>query len=211
VSNYRSDKVNRPSHHTYGALLLVFLLQGCATVTHLAPPSSVPIPVVAAQPGAAVLWLDESFRTDQRTPNKNTTIDLGQAQTAAFTVLFTALIDELSVVEIQPEQLADGQIMIRPRLREVQIAAPSETYLNVYEVWLKYSLQLYNTRLELVDEWFMSAYGKTPDNFMISRSKAMERATTTALRDVGAKLLIDFPRIPSLSSWRISHSSEGGL
>ncbi len=189
-------------------MLLVLLLQGCAGVTRLAPPSSAPAPVVASEPGAAVLWFDEEFRTDQRSPNKNTTIDLGQAQTTTFTTLFAALITDLTVVDSKPEQLASGEIMIRPRLREVQIAAPSETYLNVYEVWLKYSLQFYNNQLELVDEWFMPAYGKTPDNFMLSRSKAMARATDTALRDAGAKLIIDFPRIPALGRWRLANSAE---
>ncbi|MFW2421092.1 MAG: hypothetical protein ACN4EJ_00585 [Porticoccaceae bacterium] len=189
-------------------MLLTLLLQGCASVTHLAPPSSVPEPVVASEAGAALLWLDEDFRSAERSPNKNTTIDLGEAQTKTFTTLFSALVADLTVVDNTPEQLASGQIMIRPRLREVQIAAPSETYLNVYEVWLKYSLQFYNDELELVDEWFMPAYGKTPDNFMLSRSKAMERATDTALRDAGAKLIIDFPRIPALGRWRLANSAK---
>ena len=208
MTSPRNSRAKRFSGHRCAALLACVLVQGCATTTRFAPAASVPTPVVAALPGSAVLWLDDSFRSEQRSPNKNTTIELGAAQTNTFATLFGALIAELSVVDSAPPQLAAGQIMIRPRLREVQIAAPSETYLTVYEVWFKYSLQFYNDQLELIDEWFMPAYGKTPDNFMLSRSTAIERATTTALRDVGAKLLIDFPRIPSLAGWRQHNVAE---
>jgi hypothetical protein len=184
------------------ATLLLAILGGCASVSQITPLTTLPTPVIAPLDGAATLLLDEAFRTETRTPNKSTQIELGAAHSAAFTTVFRALIADLSVVEDLPESLANGQIMIRPRLREVQVAAPSETYLNVYEVWLKYSLQFYDDQLQLIDEWFMPAYGKTPDNFMLARSSAIERASDTALRDVGAKLLIDFQRIPSLAQWR---------
>jgi len=185
-------------------LLALLVLAGCASVTSVTPSTVLPTPVAEPHPGSAVLLLDEQFRGERRTPNATTQIDLGAAHSAAFVTIFTALIEQLSVADVLPESLANGQILIRPRLREVQVAAPSETYLNVYEVWLKYSLQLYNDQLELIDEWFMPAYGKTPDNFMLSRGNAIHRATDTALRDVGAKLLIDFHRIQSLSQWRNS-------
>jgi hypothetical protein len=36
---------------------------------------------------------------------------------------------------------------------------------------------------------------------MLSRSRAIEEATVVALRDAGAKLIIDFFRIPSIHGW----------
>ena len=53
----------------------------------------------------------------------------------------------------------------------------------------------------LIESWFMPAYGKTPDSMMLSRSNAITTAATVALRDAGAKLLLDFYRIPSVYSW----------
>ncbi len=193
-----------------GSLVLLSVLlvaAGCASVTSVTPTTALPTPVAEPHPGSAVLLLDEQFRGEQRNPNAATQIDLGAAHSAAFATVFNALIEQLIVADELPESLANGEILIRPRLREVQVAAPSETYLNVYEVWLKYSLQLYNDQLEVIDEWFMPAYGKTPDNFMLSRGNAIQRATDTALRDIGAKLLIDFHRIPSLAQWRSSQPS----
>jgi hypothetical protein len=36
---------------------------------------------------------------------------------------------------------------------------------------------------------------------MLSRSTAIELATEVALRDVGAKLILDFYRIPAIYGW----------
>lgn len=199
----------RNAAHRYAALLLsALLLYGCASSSQITATTVLPPAVTAPHPGSALLWLDEEFRSANSRPNAHTSIALGAAQSAAFSQIFTAMLAELTVVAERPEQLAPGQLLIRPRLREVQVAAPSETYLNVYEVWFKYSLQFYDDQLELLDEWFMPAYGKTPDNFMLARSSAIERATDTALRDVGAKLLIDFHRIPALEQWRYQQREQ---
>ena len=47
----------------------------------------------------------------------------------------------------------------------------------------------------------MPAYGKTPDAFMYSKSEAIEEASIIALRDAGAKLMLDFYRIPAIYGW----------
>jgi hypothetical protein len=49
----------------------------------------------------------------------------------------------------------------------------------------------------------MPAYGKTPDSFMLSKTNAIEEATVIALRDAGAKLMLDFYRIPSVYNWLV--------
>jgi len=53
----------------------------------------------------------------------------------------------------------------------------------------------------LITNWFMPAYGKTPDSFMADKEKAIEQATVIALRDAGAKLMLDFYRIPAINDW----------
>ena len=91
--------------------------------------------------------------------------------------------------------------MIIPSVREVQVSTPSENYLNVFEVWIKYSLEIQTADGETIDSWFMPAYGKTPDAFMASKSRAIEEASIIALRDAGAKLMLDFYRIPAIYGW----------
>ena len=92
----------------------------------------------------------------------------------------------------------------------MQVSTPSDTYLNVYEVWIKYSLDIADADGEQIDSWFMPAYGKTPDSFMLSKSNAIEEAAVIALRDAGAKLLLDFYRIPSVYNWVIEKEKLGG-
>ena len=52
-----------------------------------------------------------------------------------------------------------------------------------------------------IDNWFLPAYGKTPDSMMLSRTNAIHQAAVVALRDAGAKLLLDFYRIPAVHGW----------
>ncbi len=91
--------------------------------------------------------------------------------------------------------------MIIPAVREVQLSTPSDSYLNVYEVWIKYNLDIETADGEPIDSWFLPAYGKTPDSYLLSRSVAIEAAAVVALRDAGAKLMLDFFRIPALYGW----------
>jgi hypothetical protein len=86
-------------------------------------------------------------------------------------------------------------------VREVQLSTPSESYLNVYEVWIKYNLDIETGDGVPVDSWFLPAYGKTPSSYLLSRTTAIEDATIVALRDAGAKLMLDFYRIPAINGW----------
>ena len=67
----------------------------------------------------------------------------------------------------------------------------------------------------------MPAYGKTPDAFMASKSSAIEEAAVIALRDAGAKLMLDFYRIPAsllaahdwkaAAYWRSQNETSSGI
>lgn len=81
------------------------------------------------------------------------------------------------------------------------MSTPSENYLNVFEVWIKYNLEIKTADEEVLTTWFMPTYGKTPESSMGSKSAAIEKATITAIRDAGAKLHLDFYQIPALKNW----------
>jgi hypothetical protein len=114
---------------------------------------------------------------------------------------FRGLFREVEVLSARAQLGPDTDIVITPSVLEVQLSTPSDSYLNVYEVWIKYNLDIESADGEAIDSWFMPAYGKTPDSFMLSRTEAIKEATIVALRDAGAKLLLDFFRIPSVYSW----------
>ena len=181
-------------------LTLVFLT-ACSSV--VAVKVSEPFPTVVYEPRnySAALVVGPEFSTYIAQPNENTSIDIGSSQVELLSKAFRGLFQSVEVVNSRELVSPQTQIVIIPSVREVQLSTPSDSYLNVYEVWIKYNLDIEASDGEPIDSWFMPAYGKTPDSMMLSRSDAIMDATNVALRDAGAKLLLDFFRIPSVYSW----------
>ena len=86
-------------------------------------------------------------------------------------------------------------------VNELKKRAHEKNYLNVFEVWIKYNLVIQDPDGRTISNWFMPAYGKTPSAFLFSKENAISQATNVALRDAGAKLLLDFYRIPAVNQW----------
>lgn len=182
-------------------LLLLVLLTACSSTTSVMVEQSFPSMVFEPQDYRAALVFAPDFRNYQATPVEGIFIDMGDAQVDLLAKAFRGLFTEVDVVTSRSEVSPDVDIVIMPSVLEVQVSTPSDSYLNVYEVWIKYNLDLETAAGEPIDSWFMPAYGKTPDSFMLSRTEAIEEATVVALRDAGAKLALDFFRIPSVYSW----------
>jgi hypothetical protein len=144
---------------------------------------------------------EPSFATYVAKPNAKTMIDIGAAQVRLLRNAFAGLFSKLEFVASREEITSENAMVIIPSVREVQVSTPSDNYLNVFEVWIKYNLDLETVDGEAIDSWFMPAYGKTPDAFMASKGGAIEEASIIALRDAGAKLMLDFYRIPAVNNW----------
>ena len=185
-------------------LLALIFISGCSTSAQVQINS--PFPTVVSKPKLvkAAIVFSEEFKTYIASPNSKTTIDLGNAQTELLSNAFAGLFNEIEFVSAAADVTFDNALVITPSVEEVQVSTPSDTYLNVYEVWIKYSLDIQTANGDQVDSWFMPAYGKTPDSFMLSKTNAIEEAAVIALRDAGAKLLLDFYRIPSVYNWLIT-------
>lgn len=186
-----------------GSLLLWLFtgLSGCSSTAEVKIASRFPEVLSEPKDIRAAVVFEEDFRKYVARPDPRTQIDIGEAQVALLTKAFSGLFKHVQVLNNAEERSPDTELLITPSVREVQVSAPSETYLNVYEVWIKYSLKIENNDQQPVDSWFLPAYGKTPDSFMMSRSDAIENASVVALRDAGAKLLLDFYRIPAIYAW----------
>ena len=101
--------------------------------------------------------------------------------------------------------LGEFDLLLSPRVDDFQYAMPRETKINVYEIWIKYNMRVYNRDGQLIADWIMSAYGKTPTAFMKSREEAMNEAVVMALRDIGASLSLGFRRVPEIRAWLEQH------
>ena len=183
------------------ALLLLGILSGCSSSASVQVNSEFPVVLSEPKPVSASIVFDNSFSTYVAQPNKKTEIDLGAAQVKLLSNAFAGLFKQVEFVSDRETVSSDYELVIIPSIREVQVSTPSDNYLNVFEVWIKYNLEIQSADGETIDSWFMPAYGKTPDAFMASKSNAIEEAATIALRDAGAKLMLDFYRIPAIYGW----------
>jgi hypothetical protein len=179
----------------------VLLLSACSSVTKVSVDSQFPAVNSYPKDIKATVIFDQEFRSYLAKPNSKIVIDMADAQVALLRNGFRGLFSQVEFVNSRELAAADSQIFITPQVREVQATTPSDTYLNVYEVWIKYNLEIEHVDGAYVNNWFLPAYGKTPDAFMLSKAEAIQAATNIALRDAGAKLLLDFYRIPSVNDW----------
>jgi hypothetical protein len=184
-----------------GGLILIVLLAGCSSSASVKITSSFPSVLSEPKPINASILIEDSFATYVGTPNKNTTIDIGASQVDLLKSVFSGLFDNVDFVTSLDQVTAETDLIITPSVIEVQLSTPSDNYLNVFEVWIKYNLDIQAKDGVLITNWFMPAYGKTPDSFMADKEKAIEQATIIALRDAGAKLMLDFYRIPAINDW----------
>jgi len=177
------------------------LLVACGGAANIMVDQQFPNVVFEPRDIKAAIVFDPAFSTYKATPIEDVTIDIGTAQVDLWSKAFRGLFAEVTTHQNRSEVPEGTELVITPSVLEVQLSTPSDSYLNVYEVWIKFNLDIETADGEAIDSWFMPAYGKTPDSFMTSRTEAIEEAAIVALRDAGAKLILDFFRIPSVYSW----------
>mgnify|MGYP005861634189 CR=1 FL=1 len=184
-------------------VVAVILLFGCST--NVTVNGDYPTALVARQPLSVGLVLSDSFSnyhfTSEKDSRQPVTMALGASQVTLFNRVFTDMFQSSATLQTLPTGKNALDLMIVPEITEVQLATPMETRLNVYEVWLKYNLKVYDGNGQPVADWMMSAYGKTQSRFLKSDEEALNQATVVALRDAGARLLTGFQKIPEIRQW----------
>lgn len=167
--------------------LTLMLLSGCAS--NLTIDASVPKPLVEKLPLTAQVNYSEAFKnylfaeTDKRRSLE--TVKFGQAQYSVFQQVFS------SVLTVKPVGEA-SQLLIEPEMLEFQYAVPAETKLSIYEVWLKYRIKISDNDGNIVADWLVKGYGKTPARTLVSPAIMFDEVCNIALRDVGAQLALGF-------------------
>ena len=191
------------SHSDYFRRFIFVLVCGLMTScgsTSLTVTGNYPSPLTSRLPMTATLLLDEEFREYVATPSDNVTMKMGDAQTAMMENVLSERFVSLTVVTEVPDEI-HTDILIKATVAGVQVGTPTETHLAVFEVWIKYNLEISDNSNELIAKWFMPAYGKTPSAFMTSDAKAINSAAQFALRDAGVRLITDLHRIPEFRYW----------
>lgn len=190
-------------------VLASLLLAACSTNVTVTGdyPSSLTKPL----PHHVGLVLNNAFTqyTFNSEKEQDVTMALGQSQSKLFDRVFTDMFANKSQLQAVTKQANTGvDLMVVPRVEEVQLAMPFETRLNVFEVWIKYNVQVFNSDGEPIADWLMSAYGKTQTRLLKSEAAALDQATTAALRDAGVRLIIGFKHVPEISDWLKQQESK---
>ncbi|OUS11140.1 hypothetical protein A9Q89_09900 [Gammaproteobacteria bacterium 53_120_T64] len=140
-----------------------------------------------------------NYRFDS-TVGEEVSVAVGQIQVELFSGLAASLFQHSSTATDMTDN-NDVDLILVPRVEDVQISMPNESQLKVFEVWIKYNLQLFDSSHEPVADWIMTAYGKTPTRFLKSDTEALQQASMVALRDAGAHFITGFSRVPEIQQW----------
>jgi len=199
------------------AILLAVLLTACGTKQVLVQ-SEFPPPVMNKLPLTIGVWYDDEFANheffDEASGRAESSwlVNTGQAQVQLWDTLLKGMFREVVYMNGKP---GPGQMnpvvdaVLLPSVDELQYAIPAHTNVKVYEIWMRYRLQLVTTGGEPIADWTMPAYGKTPTAFMQSDEGAVRLAAIVALRDAGAHFASSFTRVPDVAQWLASLPRAG--
>ncbi|NJN52679.1 MAG: hypothetical protein HC809_13895 [Gammaproteobacteria bacterium] len=139
-------------------------------------------------------------------------LELGEMQPKLFRTVFGAVFAQVTeVADVAAGAQLDGVLV--PVIDKLQIAVPTQTRSEFYEVWIRYLIRLYDPAGQLIVEWPLTAYGKASKDDYGFLEKAdepgMTAAANTAMRDAGAFLAIRFTSAREVAQWLAGRQAEG--
>jgi hypothetical protein len=190
----------------YPILLIIFALAGCTSSLNLRTETELPTPVVSRIPLTLGIYYDDNFKhyvyEEDTEDRPGWEIDNSPSRIALFNqIQKTTSVSGTSITDIPVDAI------ISPRVDEMQLALPQETRSGLYEAWVKYDIRLYQPDGSLIAEWPVTGYGKAEEAFLKSRNKGLNEAINLAMRDVGAKLALGFPRVAEVRAWLKSRTT----
>lgn len=192
--------------------LAALVLAGCAN--EVVVEGEFPQPVLEKLPIKLGVYYDPEFRSHEFFDEANTReetdwiVRTGEAQVKMYNTLLPGMFDEVVMLNELPRRdrvdtviERDLDAVLVPHVEELQYSIPSHTKINVFEIWLRYRYELYAPDGELLAEWSMTSYGKTPTAFLQTAEGAVNLAAIVALRDAGANFAMNFTRVPEIQDW----------
>ncbi len=190
-------------------LLPGLLLAGCGPV-EVVVKGKFPPPTMEKLPLTIGVWYDVDFANheffDEAKSKKESSwlVKTGHAQVQMWDTLLAGMFERVVPMAGPPGR---GQInpsvdaVLIPEVAELQYAIPAQTNVKVYEIWIRYRLQLVTTGGDPIADWAMPAYGKTPTALMQTDQAAVNLAAVMALRDAGANFATRFNQVPAVQAW----------
>ena len=190
------------------AILLV-VLAGCGPA-QVVVEGNFPAPLIKPLPLTLGLWYGDDFSKheffDEAKGRKESSwiVTTGAAQVQMWNSLLAGMFEKVVHLKDKPEPgqkaRAVDAILI-PHVEELQYAIPAHTNIKVYEIWMRYRFELVTPDGNVITQWTMSSYGKTPTAFLQSDQEAVNLAAVMALRDAGANFAAHFTEVPGVQEW----------
>lgn len=182
----------------FGLFFGVIFLAGCGGSKVSVKPD-IPRPLVNKLPLTSYISYTEEFKNYQYNEVEKSrslaSLSFGAAQIELFNRIFSEL-----VVMTPNANDVNLDLIIEPEILDLQYTSPQETKLNLYEVWLRYRVKISDAQNNILADWVIKGYGKTPTSTLKSTGLAFNAATNIALRDVGAQIAIGFPNQPAIKA-----------
>ena len=187
-------------------LLLLSVLAGCGA-SNVVIEGNFPTPNVNKLPVSVAVYYDNALREFaymeySETGQEEINIECGQSHIQLFNAVLPAMFDRVIFVNSMEEAAAQGvDAVFIPAIEEFQLAPPTKTKLDVYEVWIKYNMRLLTTEGDYIADWVLTSYGKTPTQTFRSTESAINDAAVVALRDLASSFSLSFTQVPEVRDW----------
>ena len=208
ISNPSPDRYTldraRMNYRLIYSVGLLLILTACEQSMTLRVESEIPTPVIDRMPVKMGVFFQDELRNYVSEENSderpNWKIESGSSHVALFEQLLSSMFEEIKeVAGTGADSTVDA--VLAPNVVEMQFALPAETKTDFYEAWVKYNMELFNQDGSRIANWSVTGYGKSSTEFMKSRDKGLNAAVNQALRDVGAKFALGFPRVEEIKAW----------
>ena len=187
-------------------VLAAISLSACG-VNNVVIEGSFPTPNISPLPLSMAVFYDPAltefaYIEYSETGAEEYNIASGQSHVELFNAVLPAMFDEVVVVgSLEEAEVLGVDAIFAPLIEEFQLALPSKTKLDVYEVWIKYNMRLMAADGEYIADWVLTSYGKTPTESMRSAEYAINDAAVVALRDLASSFSLSFTQVPEVRDW----------
>jgi hypothetical protein len=184
---------------------LILLVSGCATKVEVS--GNFPTPIFHQMPLSVGVYYPEPFSQytyqEANEDRSDRTIGIGAAQVQLFRTILPSIFKNVVPVSSakSPNPAQPVDLVLTMTVDDFQYTVPSETLFDLYEVWIKYNMQLFDPQGQLIADWILTAYGKSPTAMLKSEGAAINEAMIVALRDAGAVFAMSFDKVPEIRQW----------
>ena len=185
---------------------LIFFVQSCGT-SSIVIEGQYPSPNVTKIPlSIGVIYpqelIDFNYVEYSEIGEEEYRVQSGQAHRDLFDALLPSMFEKVVVLDsIESAVSQEVDIVFLPAIEEFQLALPSKTKLDVFEVWVKYNLRISDSEGEGIADWILTSYGKTPTRTMRSVENSINQAAVVALRDFASSFTLGFSQVPEIRQW----------